>query len=120
MSDDRVNRLEGELHSIKTAQAITAERLDQLARVTTSIMESQRDIVEILGNQKKQDAINDGLNYKINHIESRVNIIYNKQNSQNESIIASREKLIELGYKITVIALVLYMAFPSLRGALPF
>ena len=116
MQETDIVKISDDVHSLKESFAGMNQRVDGMDKALISMAESQKRIVDIVGDLREQKQININFTHRLDKTDAEIALIKQKQDSQTASIFANKDRIANLGYKVSMIIGMIYLLFPQIKG----
>jgi hypothetical protein len=114
-----LNQLSEEVHGLKTEVALHSQRIEVVSDSLKMIAESQKQIVELVAESREQRQINTNLEYKISQNASSIENLSLRFENLSKMAVDNREKLLNIGWKVSIIIGIIYYYLPESAKFLP-
>jgi len=114
-----LNQVSEEVHGLKTEVALQSQRIEVVSDSLKMIAESQKQIVELVAESREQRQINTNLEYKISQNASSIENLSLRFENISKMAVDNREKLLNIGWKVSIIIGIIYYYLPESAKFLP-
>jgi hypothetical protein len=114
-----LNQVSEEVHGLKTEVALQSQRIEVFSDSLKMIAESQKQIVELVAESREQRQINTNLEYKISQNASSIENLSLRFENISKMAVDNREKLLNIGWKVSIIIGIIYYYLPESAKFLP-